>query len=94
MTAKVWPQFKSVETKLNWLSTVITKYITACTTRFNPFKRSAKPCRVFLAHFPPDAFKNVKFDTKLLARTSDQPGSLSIKFSTCSGLGGIAVFTV
>lgn len=60
---------------------MITKHISACTTRFNPFKAGARPCRVVLAQFGPEAFKTVKFDTKVLAAGSADKPRLALKFS-------------
>ena len=61
---------------------MITKHITACSTKFNPFRPSAKPCRVFVAQFGPAAYKTVKFDVKVLPQASKEPATLAIKFCT------------
>ena len=65
---------------------MITKHITEVTTKFNPFKKPAKTCRVFLAHLPANARQSMKINTKVLARDSAEPSSLKLKFSTSAGL--------
>jgi len=59
---------------------MITRFITEVHARFNPFSARAKVCRVFLAQFGPSVFQNIKFDTKLLPKTSTEPSTLKIKF--------------
>ena len=60
---------------------MITRFITEVAATFNPFSPRAKICRVFLAQFGPATFRNVKFTTKMLPRTSTAPNALKIKFS-------------
>ena len=62
---------------------MITKHITEVTTRFNPFTRSSKTCRVFLAHLPANARSTMKINTTVLGRESQEPSLLKLKFSTC-----------
>ena len=61
---------------------MITKHITEVSTKFNPFKKPAKTCRVFLAHLPANARQNMKIDTKVLPRDSQENSELRLKFST------------
>lgn len=62
--------------------TMITRYITDVTTRFNPFSPRAKAARLFLTRLPPGArAAGMNITTQLLARTSTEPSSLWIKFS-------------
>jgi len=62
---------------------MLTRYITEVTTRFNPFSAGAKSARLFLAGLPPRARQSgVVVTTQLLARTSKEPSSLRVKFST------------
>jgi large subunit ribosomal protein L53 len=60
---------------------MITKYITEVTTRFNPFKKPSKTCRVFLAHLPADARTKMKINTTVLGRDSQEPSVLKLTFS-------------
>lgn len=62
-------------------TTMITKFITDVSTKFNPFSKRGKTCRIFLAHLPPSARQTMKINTKLLPRTSREGSSLSLKFS-------------
>ncbi|KAA6415429.1 MAG: ribosomal protein L44 [Lasallia pustulata] len=59
---------------------MITKFITDVSTKFNPFSKRGKTCRIFLAQLPPNARQNMKINTKLLPRTSREGSSLSLKF--------------
>ncbi|MCJ1252656.1 39S ribosomal protein L44, mitochondrial [Lignoscripta atroalba] len=59
---------------------MITKFITDVSTKFNPFSKRAKTCRVFLAHLPPNARQTMKITTKLLPRGSKEGSMLSLKF--------------
>ena len=61
---------------------MITKFITDVSTKFNPFSKRGKICRIFLAQLPPNARQNMKINTKILPRTSREGSSLSLKFST------------
>ncbi|MCJ1455098.1 39S ribosomal protein L44, mitochondrial [Mycoblastus sanguinarius] len=59
---------------------MITKHITEVTTKFNPFKKPAKTCRVFLAHLPANARTTMKVNTTVLTRDSQEPSFLKLKF--------------
>jgi hypothetical protein len=62
---------------------MITRFITDVTTRFNPFSARAKSARLFLSFLPPTARSSgMSITTQLLPRTSTEPSSLHIKFST------------
>ena len=74
------PQANSLQAS-NASHKMITKHITEVTTKFNPFKKPAKTCRVFLAHLPANARQNMKITTKVLGRGSTEPSSLKLKFS-------------
>ena len=65
---------------------MITRHITAVTTKFNPFSRDARTARIFLSMLPPNARTAMKIDTKILARDSKEPSTLHLKFSKCPGL--------
>lgn len=66
---------------------MITKHITEVTTRFNPFTKPSKTCRVFLAHLPANARNTMKINTTVLQRDSQEPSFLKLKFSMCFGSG-------
>ncbi|KAI9758801.1 MAG: hypothetical protein M4579_002815 [Chaenotheca gracillima] len=59
---------------------MITRHITAVTTKFNPFSRDARTARIFLSMLPPNARTAMKIDTKILARDSKEPSTLHLKF--------------
>ncbi|KAK0515667.1 hypothetical protein JMJ35_001701 [Cladonia borealis] len=59
---------------------MITKHITEVTTRFNPFKKPSKTCRVFLAYLPANARTTMKINTTVLPRDSPEPSFLKLKF--------------
>jgi len=59
---------------------MITKHISEVTTRFNPFTRPAKTCRLFLASLPANARQNMKITAKVLGKDSTEPSSLKLKF--------------
>jgi len=62
---------------------MLTRFITEVTTKFNPFAAGAKPARLFLSNLPPRArLDGIVISTQLLARTSKEPSSLRVKFST------------
>ncbi|KAL9136383.1 MAG: hypothetical protein Q9175_002400 [Cornicularia normoerica] len=65
---------------LGGLVTMITKHITEVTTRFNPFTKPSKTCRVFLAHLPANARTTIKINTTVLKRDSQEPSFLKLKF--------------
>ena len=68
---------------------MITKHLIEVTTKFNPFTKKAKTCRVFLAHLPPNARQTMKINTQILPRGSREKSSLHVKFSTSvPGLDG------
>ncbi len=66
------------------LKAMITKHITEVTTRFNPFTKPSKTCRVFLAHLPANARTTMKINTTVLQRDSKEPSFLKLRFSACS----------
>ncbi|KAK3695156.1 39S ribosomal protein L53/MRP-L53-domain-containing protein [Podospora appendiculata] len=60
---------------------MITRFITDVSTRFNPFSARSKSARLFLSFLPPTARSSgMTITTKLLARTSTEPSSLTVKF--------------
>lgn len=62
---------------------MITKFMTEITARFNPFSACAKPARLFLTLLPPNArTSGTTINTTLLPRTSTEPSSIAVKFST------------
>lgn len=62
---------------------MITRFITDVTTKFNPFSPRAKPARLFLSFLPPNArASGMSITTQLLAKSSAEPASLTVKFST------------
>lgn len=61
---------------------MITKHITEVATRFNPFTKASKTCRVFLANLPANARTSMKINAAVLPRDSQEPSSLKLKFST------------
>jgi hypothetical protein len=72
---------------------MITRFLTDVRVSFNPFSLRAKPARLFLSLIPPNArAAGMKIESKMLPRTSKEPASLAVKFSTstfvflCGGL--------
>lgn len=63
-------------------STMITRFLTEVNTKFNPFTPTAKTARNFLALLPPNARAGMKINAKMLPRTSKDPTTLGLKFST------------
>jgi hypothetical protein len=62
---------------------MITKFMTEVTARFNPFSACAKPARLFLTQLPPNVrSQGVLVTTALLPKTSPEPSSVAVKFST------------
>ncbi|TPX14211.1 uncharacterized protein E0L32_000605 [Thyridium curvatum] len=60
---------------------MITRFITDVTTKFNPFSPRAKPARLFLSFLPPNArASGMSITTQLLAKSSAEPASLTVKF--------------
>ncbi|MCJ1409583.1 39S ribosomal protein L44, mitochondrial [Ptychographa xylographoides] len=59
---------------------MISKFLTEVTTKFNPFSKNGKKCRIFLAQLPPNARQTMKINTKLLPRDSREASSLNLKF--------------
>ena len=59
---------------------MITRWITEVHTRFNPFSRPARTCRLVVASFGPRVWSQVKFKNELLPRDTREPSSLTIKF--------------
>jgi large subunit ribosomal protein L53 len=62
-------------------SVMQTRYLTSVTTRFNPFRQRAKPCRLFLSLLPPNARSIMKINTKVLPRESKESSLLEVTFS-------------
>lgn len=60
--------------------------MTEVTTRFNPFSPNARSARLFLSLLPPNARQTITVNTTLLPRTSTEPSSLKVKFSTLEPL--------
>ncbi len=65
---------------------MITKHITEVTTKFNPFTKASKTCRIFLANLPANARTMMKVNTTVFPRDSREPSSLKLKFSEYEGL--------
>ena len=66
--------------------TMITRFLTDVRVKFNPFSPRAKPARLFLSLIPPNArSEGMKVETKMLPRTSKEPATLDVKFSTSIG---------
>lgn len=62
---------------------MITRFLTDVRVIFNPFSMRSKPARLFLSLIPPNArMDGMKIESKMLARTSKEPASLFVKFST------------
>lgn len=62
---------------------MLTRFITEVTTRFNPFSVRSKAARLFLTQLPPSARQQgMAVTTQLLPRTSTEPSTLTVKFST------------
>ncbi|KAF2459906.1 39S ribosomal protein L53/MRP-L53-domain-containing protein [Lineolata rhizophorae] len=59
---------------------MITRYITAVSVRFNPFRPRSKAARSFLALLPPDARAAMKVEAAVLPRASAEPPVLNLKF--------------
>lgn len=63
--------------------TMITRFLTDVRVTFNPFSLKSKPARLFLSLIPPDARSDgMKIESKMLPRSSKEPASLAVKFST------------
>jgi len=63
---------------------MITRFLTDVRVKFNPFSPRAKSARLFLSLIPPSARADgMKVDTQMLPRTSKEPPTLGLKFSTC-----------
>ena len=67
-------------------SNMITRHIAEVTTKFNPFKKPATTCRLFLASLPANARQNMKITAKVLGKDSVEPSSLKLKFSMLDAL--------
>ncbi|KAI4127786.1 MAG: hypothetical protein LQ347_004450 [Umbilicaria vellea] len=61
-------------------ATMITKFITDVSTKFNPFSKRGKTCRIFLAHLPASARRTMKINIIILPRTSREGSTLRLKF--------------
>ncbi|MDI1488414.1 MAG: 39S ribosomal protein L44, mitochondrial [Ramalina farinacea] len=59
---------------------MITKHLSEVTTKFNPFSKQAKTCRIFLATLPANARQTMKINSKVLPRDTDAKSELKIKF--------------
>jgi len=59
---------------------MITKFLTNISVTLNPFSNLSKSARIFLSLLPPDSRQTIKINTKLLARTSDQPPKIAVTF--------------
>lgn len=65
---------------------MITKFMSEVTAKFNPFSACAKPARLFLTQLPPNARSTgMKITSSLMPRTTKEPSSVYIKFSTSRG---------
>ena len=62
---------------------MITKHLSEVTTKFNPFNKHAKTCRIFLATLPANARQTMKINSKVLPRDANVKSELKIKFSRC-----------
>lgn len=71
---------------------MITRFITAVRTSFNPFTRSGKTARSFLALLPPDARHGMKVETQTLPRTSQASATLGLSFSALSLFVSCAIY--
>ncbi|KAI9680003.1 MAG: 39S ribosomal protein L44, mitochondrial [Caeruleum heppii] len=62
---------------------MITRFLTECTTAFNPFSPRAKCARIFLSLLPTTSAggKKMKVTTKLLPKDNRARSVLKIKFS-------------
>ena len=60
---------------------MMTRFITEVSTNFNPFRKTGKLCRTFLAHLPANARQNMKINTQVLPRDSKIPCLLKLAFS-------------
>ena len=60
---------------------MITKFITEVNVKLDPFKRSGKVCRLLLSQLPANARQMMKINTKVLAKGSQEPSLLELKFS-------------
>jgi large subunit ribosomal protein L53 len=66
---------------------MITRFLTDVRVKFNPFSPRAKSARLFLSLIPPNARADgMKIESKMLPRTSKEPASLGVKFSTYNHL--------
>ncbi|MCJ1242947.1 39S ribosomal protein L44, mitochondrial [Trapelia coarctata] len=59
---------------------MITKFLTDVSTKFNPFSKRGKTCRIFLSQLPPNARQTMKINIMQLPRTSREPSTLNLKF--------------
>ncbi|KAK7545654.1 hypothetical protein IWX49DRAFT_497886 [Phyllosticta citricarpa] len=60
---------------------MITRYLTDVSLKFNPFSKTGKVARNFLALLPPNARADgMKIDAKLLPRYSKDDTPLSLRF--------------
>jgi large subunit ribosomal protein L53 len=62
---------------------MITRFLTDVRVKFNPFSPRAKSARLFLTLLPANArFTGMKIESTMLPRTSKDPATLGLKFST------------
>jgi len=60
---------------------MLTRFITEVNTKFNPFSIHSRATRLFLSNLPPNArAMGMQINTVMLARTSAEPNSISVKF--------------
>ncbi|KAL7628225.1 39S ribosomal protein L44, mitochondrial [Parahypoxylon ruwenzoriense] len=62
---------------------MITRFITEVNTKFNPFSMRSRATRLFLSSLPPNARRHgMQINTNLLPRTSNEPPTLHVKFTS------------
>jgi large subunit ribosomal protein L53 len=64
---------------------MITRFITDVRAVFNPFSPRSKTARLFLSFFPANARQDIRIDTKMLQRSSEERSFVHLKFSTFFG---------
>lgn len=60
---------------------MIIRFLTEVSTTFNPFSASSRTARLFLTFLPANARQNIKINTTILPRESQQPSGLLLRFS-------------
>jgi len=72
---------KSTKPRSAHAVTMITKFMTEVTAKFNPFSPCAKPARLFLTQLPPNARANgMKITSTLLPKGATESSSVYVKF--------------